>query len=86
MKTTNNNKRFLFTNAIRKELCGDSYWVATKVIDIHLSEEFGYSEDRKYELKTVIEKLVEAAYHKGYAKGGNDLRRDLKALLHPRSP
>lgn len=79
--STKNKKPLLFTNAIRKDLCGDSYWVSTKKISIHLGDAMDYDESRAIELKKVINALIEEAYNVGYGAGASDLRKDMCNLL-----
>jgi hypothetical protein len=82
MKTA--KKGWKFTDEIRKDLCGDTYWVGPDECPIHLSSDLHFNlEDAKYVpyLKEVVEALVKEAFLKGYMAGEAEVRKEVRTAL-----
>jgi hypothetical protein len=92
MNNTNRNinkiktakKGWKFTDEIRKDLCGDTYWVGPDECPIHLSSDLDFNlEDARYQprLKEVVEALVKEAFCRGVEVGKIRVRNEIRAAL-----
>lgn len=86
-KTKRIKRCILFTDEIRRELCGgDTYWLAT-TLPISITETVNHDWDgdrgpfRPPTLHKVVASLVEEAYRKGKQEGREEIQKGIKDLL-----
>ena len=71
-----------FDEKMRKELCGDTYWLPGKV-QVHLGEATTHDWDSKNRptLKQVIAESLEYAYNLGVRRGQKNAAEKLREIL-----
>ena len=75
-------KQTKFTNQLREELCGKTFWcpgvIAINVVDV---VEHDWDSNKDPSLKKVWEETLRAAYDRGFEAGKEEIRCKLKEAI-----
>jgi hypothetical protein len=86
MKAKPRRKPTLFTDALRRELCGQSWYLGNDPASVNLVAAVDHNWDGKAlpTLRKVVTSAVEDAYRRGLEQGANQVRDGIKSLLRAR--